>query len=378
MRRLRPPFLPDRCNAGWTPYAWLIYLASFYIGPIAQTRAGAAEWWLWPATVLGTIVFLLAYFRAHWVRGRRLVRMAAVQVALGILFAPINAGSAVFFVYGASFVAQLDRTRHAVRGVGLIAALGGIMSFFTQAPLFFAAVSVGITLVVSGVNLHYARESRTLRKLRLAHEEIEQLAAIAERERIARDLHDVLGHTLSLIVLKAELAVKLSAIDPQRASVEMRDVEQVARTTLQDVRRAIRGYRTTLAEELDRARAMLKAAHIDAVVDARHGELSGAVEETLSLALREAVTNVVRHSDASRCTIRTAVRDGRVMLEVVDDGRGLGGAPGLGLRGMSERVESLGGSITLASDGGARIAIALPAGPPSARAPSPAPAVAVR
>lgn len=360
MRRIRPPFLPDRGSVGWTPYAWLIYLASFYITPVSLTRAGAADWWTWPVTIAATIIFLVTFFRAYWVRGVKLIPIAATHTLLGIALAPVNPGSSVFFVYAASFAAQLDRPRDALRSMLVIALFGAATAPFTPAPLFFVAIAVGITFVVGSVNLHYAQQGRAQQKLRLAHEEIEQLAAIAERERIARDLHDVLGHTLSLIVLKAELAVKLSGIDSERAVREMREVEQVARATLQDVRIAIRGYRTTLVEEADRARSMLKAARVDARLEIADTPLAQPVEEALALALREAVTNVVRHAGATRCTIHTRPADDHIVLDVQDDGRGIAAAPGLGLRGMRERIESLGGTVTLRAERGTRLSVTLP------------------
>lgn len=365
MKQRTPPLLPPGTNVGWTPYAWLVYLPTFYITPVVLTRAGVAPWWLWPLTIAATLLFLVTYFAGFWVKGSRLAAIAAVQTVLGIAFAPINPGSCVFFVYAASFVANLDRSRDALRGVLLIAALGGLTLLLTEAPPFFGMVAVLITLVVGGVNLHYSQQGRAASKLRLAHEEIEQLAAIAERERIARDLHDLLGHTLSLIVLKSELAVKLSDIDPARAAREMRDVEDVARTTLQDVRLAIRGYRTTLVEELDRSRSLLKAARITADFDVAEIRLPQAVEETFALALREAVTNVVRHADAVRCTIRLTHRTGAVVLEIADDGRGLAGAPGLGLRGMRERVEAMGGRMSIDDTKGTRVTLSVPAAAPT-------------
>jgi two-component system sensor histidine kinase DesK len=286
--------------------------------------------------------------------------IAAVHTALGLAFAPINPGSCVFFVYAASFAGNFERSRDAVRALLLIVALGAATVVVTRAPLFFTLVAVVIALMVGGVNLHYSQQGRARSKLRLAHAEIEQLAAIAERERIARDLHDVLGHTLSLIVLKAELAVKLSDIDAERAAREMRDVEDVARRTLQDVRLAIRGYRTTLAEEVDRSRSMLKTGRITAEFDIALLDLPQPVEETLALALREAITNVVRHAHATRCSVRLARTVDQLRLEVDDDGRGADGAPGLGLRGMRERVESMGGSLHVEGGAGTRVAIVLP------------------
>jgi two-component system sensor histidine kinase DesK len=266
----------------------------------------------------------------------------------------------VLFVYAGATAGKLDRTRDAFRVLVAIIALAAATALLTHAPLFFWITSVGVTALVGGVNLHFAQMGRTQDKLRLAQGEVEHLAAVAERERIARDLHDVLGHTLSLIVLKAELAVKLSERDPVRAAAEMRDVEAVARRTLQEVREAIRGYRATLADEAPRARALLKAAGIQAELDLEAGDLPQPIEETLAFALREAVTNVVRHSGATTCRAHVH-RDGdRVILEVQDDGRGSSAREGAGLRGMRERVEVFGGEISRPGGRGMRLRITLP------------------
>ena len=149
-------------------------------------------------------------------------------------------------------------------------------------------------VVVGGSNIYFAQRNRTLAKLRIANEEIEHLAKVAERERIARDLHDVLGHTLSVITLKSELAGKMMDRDPARAGKEIREVEQISRQALHEVRDAIRGYRTQgLAAELAQAKATLETAGLAVQCDAGTGPQLPAVQESvLSLAVREAVTNV--------------------------------------------------------------------------------------
>jgi two-component system sensor histidine kinase DesK len=324
----------------------------------------------WAATLAGLLVFLLVYFRSYWVRGVRLLPMIAIETALAVGFAPFNTGSAVFFVYAAATAGQLDRQGDAIRMIAGLALLGGLTGFFVDAPSYFFITAVPVTLVIGGVNLHFAQTARAQHKLRLAQEEIEQLAAVAERERIARDLHDVLGHTLSLIVLKAELAARLAERDPGRAAGEMRDVETVARRTLQDVREAIRGYHPTLADEAARARSMLKAAGIAHSLELETAALPLVIEETLALALREAVTNVVRHSGASLCRAAVERSDREISLSIADDGRGSHAPEGSGLRGMRERVEAFGGEVTRAEGRGLSLRISLPL--PDAGADSPA------
>ncbi|MEP7333782.1 MAG: sensor histidine kinase, partial [Terracoccus sp.] len=169
----------------------------------------------------------------------------------------------------------------------------------------------------------------------------DRLAVVDERERVARDVHDVLGHSLTVVTLKAELAERLVDLDPQRAKAELAEIQQLTRQALAEIRETVGGLRVArLDQELASARAALAAAgiasnlpdkgeHDIAVVDPRH-------RSVLAWVLREAITNVVRHSDADACTVVLQSHG----LRVVDDGRGLGGRPeGNGIRGLRERVE---------------------------------------
>ncbi len=354
--RRRRGLLPADEFLGWTPYAWLIYLVIFLIEPATRWRAGSMTAIYAAATAIGLTVFVASYFRGFWVRGRELLLIIALQALLGVTFAPANIGSAVFFIYAASFAAYVERYRVGALAIGLVALAGLLTSWTVEAPLFFWITAVGFPLLIGFVSLHQVQVRRTSVKLRLAQEQIEHLAAVAERERIARDMHDVLGHTLSLIVLKSALAAKLVTRDPDRAAREIRDVEEVARKALREVRETIRGYRASLTEEVEQSRALLGAAGIRAEIEVGATSLERGVEETLALALREAVTNVVRHSGAGVCRIRLRIDHDHAILTIEDDGRGAGAASdsagaaghaseGHGLRGMRERVEAIGGTI---------------------------------
>lgn len=195
---------------------------------------------------------------------------------------------------------------------------------------------------------------RTTVELRKARATVAQLAANEERLRLARDLHDLLGHSLSLITLKSELAGRMLPDHPDKAAQQVADIEQVSRQALVDVREAVTGYRRPrLAGELAGAQVALTAADVIADLPAEP-DLDGVPEETesaLAWALREAVTNVVRHSGARRCTVHLVRRqtlDGPVLeLSVEDDGSGgtSSAAPGNGLTGLTERLEKAGGSM---------------------------------
>jgi two-component system sensor histidine kinase DesK len=162
-----------------------------------------------------------------------------------------------------------------------------------------------------------------------------------------------------LIILKSELASKLADRDPQRARDEIRDVERISREALSEVRQAVRGYRGGLHQELDGAKAMLRAAAIELTSEFDPVPLAAGQEAILALALREAVTNVVRHSEATRCTIALHRVGDDIRLTVSDDGRG-GGTDGAGISGMRERIAALGGSVARDGSRGTTLTVTLP------------------
>lgn len=254
-----------------------------------------------------------------------------------------------------------------------------ILRGYLSSPINLA-ISAFFVLVVGVSNIVVAQQKRADRKLRLAEREIVELAAVAERERIARDLHDVLGHTLSVIVLKAELAGRLMERDPQRAAAEIRDVESTARTALAEVREAIGGYRggsrdgsgsgsgsgfRELATEMQMARRALDAAGVVLTFEEIDAAgvmpvLDAAVQTVLSLTLREAVTNIVRHAHATHCRVSFTKKAGRHVLLIEDDGVHLHPGEGNGLRGMRERVERMGGSFSLEVRNGTCVRVEIP------------------
>jgi len=222
-------------------------------------------------------------------------------------------------------------------------------------------MSVVISALIGAITIQARAKEAGDAKLRLAQEEVERLAKLAERERIARDMHDLLGHTLSVVVLKSELAQKLMSRDPAKAMQEMAEVERISRQGLAEVREAITGYRSSgLAAEIEHVRETLTAAGIDTTIEARSVSLAPAQESALTLALREAATNVIRHAAATKCHVKFYAQDGSALMEVQDDGRGSDAPFGNGLSGMSERIQALGGVLKRETERGTRLLIRLP------------------
>jgi two-component system sensor histidine kinase DesK len=359
-------------------YIWLVYSVFFFVEPYFHhdTR-------FWLRSVGFYVVFLSLYvacMRAQTVRNS--VLWALSFAVLGCIVYPINTGASSFFIYTAAIV---PLCLGSVRGVAAVltveAALVMAEGFYFHIHPISIFSTVMFLFVIGVTNTFVGQQKRADAKLRMAHEEMAQLAAMAERERIARDLHDVLGHTLSVIVLKSELAGRLlregAAQDPQRAAREIADVESTARTALKEVREAIGGYRAQgLAAELEQARKTLDAAGVSLRCNAVTPKLpNGAAnrsipqsfekmtvtqETVLSLAVREAVTNIVRHAHARECRVRISTAAGFHALVVEDDGPHPIEREGNGLRGMRERVTALGGVFSIESGAGTRLTIRLP------------------
>ncbi|MBZ5678703.1 MAG: sensor histidine kinase [Acidobacteriia bacterium] len=349
---------------GWGPLFWVLYLGFFFVQPAVDGVSA----WKWFLDGLGALVFLALYLGLFWLEKPRAVVHIGGMVLLGVLFFPYNGGASTFFIFAGAFVPFVVETQvvalASLGGIVAVAAVESLLLYVTGWPVngwnvFFAAV---FPLVVGGSNVFFAERNRMNRKLRKANEEIEHLAKVAERERIARDLHDVLGHTLSVIILKSELAGKLIDRNPEQAGVEIREVEQISRQALSDVRDAIRGYRSQgLTAELALAKSTLETAGVTVRCDAATTLKLPAVQESvLSLAVREAVTNVVRHAQARTCEFRIEQQNGSCRLEIHDDGRGGSTLEGNGLRGMRERVEMLGGTLDRDTAAGTRLIITLP------------------
>jgi two-component system, NarL family, sensor histidine kinase DesK len=353
---------------------WIAYTGFFFIDPIVEP---SLYLWLGTLTVFGLFLgVFFAFFRcSDQVRPARFWMIAAT-LALGLISYPWNPGASTFFVYAAAFLpfSTISMRRMIVAfllEVLLVVGEGYIFRVhhgFLHVAWPNTLMAVFLMCIVGGGNVFFAQQKRAGAQLRAAQEENIALAAVAERERIARDLHDVLGHTLSVIVLKAELANRLiqrdEVSDHKRAAAEIADVERIARTSLAEVREAIGGYRARgLAAEIDAARQTLDAAGVLLTVDSDAtgaAHLTAAEETALSLALREAVTNIVRHARATTCKLRLVMVEGGRRLVVEDNGEHAVTREGNGLRGMRERIESLGGRLSLERDHGTRLLIELP------------------
>jgi two-component system sensor histidine kinase DesK len=370
---------PDSAHRPWVGRLfgaiWVINLVPLVLLLIDRSVSGFTIWtalgWLALAGIAGTFLWLVLLGVPHWApRTSREVTINRVLVAsqmvviTGIIMAWPNEGFEYYLIYPAVLAGMYFPRREATRWLGFIASLFISLTFQHRQ---WGDLAQGTLLIVGlGINtVFWTALLEQNRQLRRARAEISRLAATDERLRIARDLHDLLGHSLSLIALKSELALRLLPDYVDRATGEVRDIEQVARTSLQEVREAVSGYRAkTLADELDGAAQMLAAAGIELRQTMQLSSLPMDIERTLAWFVREGVTNVIRHAQASRVTIALLEHRGTFTAEIEDDGQGTDpeASHGSGIDGLRERIASLGGALTVGPvpGGGFRLRAVIP------------------
>jgi two-component system sensor histidine kinase DesK len=285
-----------------------------------------------------------------------------LTTGLALLVTPFNPGGAILLVYAGGIAGNHRSRRDAMRWLVALSALVAVFFALSSISLpwrFWAFGPPAVLIWVIGMLCIEA--SAEGRASDVHNAQVEHLAKVAERERISRDLHDLLGHTLTSIVVRSQLAQRLVPTAPDAGVAEMAAIEEAAREALSEVRATVSGWRQVdFGAELDAARDALTAAGVD-LVTTRDPDLvlTPSAESALGLALREAVTNVVRHAGASRCVVSLRGEGEQVSLEVTDDGIG-GGRDGNGLTGMRERIAALGGDVRRSLHGGTALTITLP------------------
>ena len=381
LTRLRDALVPEALGLGWMPVLLLGYLLFLFAPLLVPSNGGwgdSVQWHLWP-TLASIAVFLPMYFLAY--RGSAMTRVLCTAgiAALGCGLMSANAFSNTYIIYAAAFVALLPGTL-LTRLVALAALLGAYygLSAWLGFPVFVPVLTAIISVAVFTGNYFQSETVRKRAELKLSHDEVRRLAALAERERIGRDLHDLLGHTLSLVALKSDLAGRLIERDPQAARNEIVEVSRVARDALAQVRRAVTGIRAAgLAAELASAKLLLESDGVTLRYEAEEAVVPPDLETVLALALREAVTNIQRHARATIAEVTLACSDGHVQLRIRDNGVGSAAVPGNGLSGMRERVESRGGRLridsTLRQGTCVEIMLPLPSSDDAVAAPTKAP-----
>ncbi|MFT3809055.1 MAG: sensor histidine kinase [Micropepsaceae bacterium] len=327
------------------PWLWLIYLPIY----------GITWFWVKPSSedliisLCALPIFLILYVKGHatvkagpeglgWIGG--------ILVLAFTLGTSTTGNWSVIAVYAFALAgAQRPRSLaiYTIAGIALAIVAFSLLAHFHYS-LWLTALFFGFIVAVA--NLFSSELAAKNAALIASQSEVRIMAAAAERERIARDLHDLLGHTLTVVAVKADLAARLVDVDPVRAKVEMQDLQSTARTALADIRSAVTGMRrVALGAELAQARNALAAVDTTLAITGPDATLPALVEETLAMLLREGATNVVRHARASRCEVVIDVEPHEVRFTLSDDGVGGAIREGNGLAGMRARVAAVGGTL---------------------------------
>ncbi|HZC27749.1 MAG TPA: sensor histidine kinase [Actinopolymorphaceae bacterium] len=355
---------------------WLVFLAS----PVSDALHQNPSWPARTMIITVTVAFCLLYVGLLATGMRESPRIGlgilAGLVVLSVVFCVLAESGIFTFVYIAAAGTMVLSPRLAAIWVGLLVGLTVVLPLLV--PGWEVDTSATLAVLLSAVaGFGFVQLLRRNWELRQAQDQIARLAVADERVRFSRDLHDILGHSLTVITVKAELAGRLVGRDPERAEQEINDVERLAREALADVRSTAAGYRSSgLAAEISQARRSLEAAGINAVLPNSVDEVTGLRREVFGWVVREGVTNVVRHSRARTCSVRLTPTS----VEVLDDGMGTGpadqagyvdpvlaamgpaGQSGHGLVGLRERVHAAGGTLAAGSlpDGGFRLYAQVP------------------
>jgi len=355
-------------NTGLSLYAWIIFcVLPFYF--IFRTFR-----WMEISIGLFMVVLFFATYRLAFIKkGWTVYVSVGVQMTISFVMT-IYFGYVYFSLFLAFFIGNIQQRAgfitlyivHVVTTLGAVI-LGFIVdsaTYLTQLP--FVIVSI-IGVILLPFNMYNRNKREKLESdLQDANERISELLVAEERQRIARDLHDTLGQKLSLIGLKSDLAGKLIYRDPDKATNELNDIHQTARTALKEVRDIVSTMRAVkLEDEMVHIQQVLKAAQIDCIINGSTRLLDTPllVENVLSMCLKEAVTNVVKHSKASVCKISILQSESEISITVWDNGIGITNpewSVGNGLRGMSERLEFVNGDLKAEAFEGTLITVQVP------------------
>ncbi|MFE3170821.1 sensor histidine kinase [Amycolatopsis sp. NPDC059090] len=337
---------------GPTKPGWAIFSAAFLLPFLIPATRGLVvdSGPLWVRILLGVLVYsygaCYAVFPAVFGKSRRVkLWFGGVMLVLGLACALATDANPYVLLYATATLAFLFPAAWSVIFNGT--AMGLLVLVLWLRGDLSEHVSDVITVVsVTSAMFFMSNLIRAIRRLELANKEIATLAVASERERVARDLHDLLGHSLTTITVKSGLARRVleSSGDIGRAMQEIREVEGLSRSALSDVRATVTEYReVSLAAEIAGARAALRAAEIDAELPHAVDNVRAELHSTFGYVLREAITNVLRHSGAKSVKVRL----GSDWMEIEDNGCATGEVtPGNGLRGLSERLAAIGGTVT--------------------------------
>jgi len=346
LKKIHYSLLPADQGLGYVPYLSLAYLTIFfvnlYFSPVTGMRL--------VAVIAAILAFLICYFRAFGASGRKLAMYITAIFFIGVAMASVNFGASVFFVYAAVFCGSFNTKKTALSALIIIISAIGVFAAVTQQSSFFWVPATLFSFILGLMVVHQAELDRKNSALKLSHQQIQALAKTAERERIGRDLHDILGHSLSVITLKSELASKMidKGVGLEKVRDEIKAVETLSRETLAQVRGAVTGYnQATIDTELLQAKVATQAANIELITQVTTQKLPQDFEPQLALIIREAITNIVRHADTHKAWVILDKSDDVLELSIKDQGAMTNDTENSGLNNMRQRITKLGGSMSI-------------------------------
>ena len=364
LKKLDAKLLPEDQEFRHTPYAWLIYLLFFFISYVLGRPSQMDHL----VVAAGMVVFLVLYFNTYWQKPPGVLRNIIGILLIGSALSQITPGACVFFIYASAFCCMLGGPRKAVAAIAAIIGWIVLLSWVFAYPFFFYLPAIFFSAFVGGINIYYREMGKKNLMLEMSQREVQQLAQTAERERIARDLHDLIGHTFSVLTLKADLAGKLIDRDPERARSEIKDLENISRDALGKVREVVSGIRATdLKAELASSKYLFKSNEIDFDYQLTDLHISDELNKEMAVIFKELTTNILKHAHASKVTADIEQTGDGLRLKVRDNGKGFarqdGSAVvadgGYGLKGIQERLQKWQGTLAIKGDNGCEVTISI-------------------
>jgi two-component system sensor histidine kinase DesK len=341
--------IPQGEDIGYSVYSNLLFLSLFfgnlYFRPVHGIELAIV--------VAGLIAFLVLYFRAFSIQGNELAGYIAAICLIGVALSEITFGGNIFFVYSAAFSGEFYHKRKAFLSLILVLVFTALYAVITDKSSYFWLPAIFMSITLGLLNIHNSEVLKKNKALKQSQQETQHLAKIAERERISRDLHDLLGHSLSVITLKSELASKMidKGISLEKIKTEIKAVEELSRKTLAQVRDAVKGYNVaTIKGEILQVKVATQAADIELIASIEVESLPIKIESELALIIREAITNVIRHAETKKVWIVLKQVATQLTLTISDQGQITTRKEQSGMQNMRTRIDQLGGKMAVEND----------------------------
>jgi two-component system sensor histidine kinase DesK len=350
---------PQGSDNRYSVYSNLLFLSLFfghlYFKPVHGLEIALV--------VVGLIAFLVIYFRAFLVQENELAFYIVAMWLVGVGLSEITLGANIFFVYAAAFSGLFYEKKKAVISLLLVLGFTALYVVLSDKSSYFWIPAIFMSITLGLLSIHHSEVLKKNKILKSLQQETKQLAEIAERERISRDLHDLLGHSLSVITLKSELAGKMmdKGLSAEKIRQEIKAVEELSRKTLAQVRDAVKGYNiATIKGELLQAKVATDAASIELITSISMQSLPSTIESELALIIREAITNVIRHADTEKVWIVLTQASSQLTLTISDQGQMGSQIKQSGMQNMRTRINQIGGEMNVVNVPNTELQFTLP------------------